>query len=70
MPEVVCDMSDVVPVGAMVSMAMLRRPTCVISSYRAGSASRMRSIIGLPSSLRLSYIGKAPLSRAIFTEAR
>jgi hypothetical protein len=47
MPDVVCDMSDVVPVGAMVSMAILRRPFFSISAYSSGSASRMRAIIGL-----------------------
>ena len=69
-PEVVWVIRLVVPVGAMVRHAMLRRPYFFISSYNAGSASRKRLINGLFFSLSESYTSNAPRSLAISTDER
>ena len=60
----------VVPVGAIVRQAMLRRPYFFMSSYSFGSAAARRWMNGLFCSRSLLYISKAPRSLAISTEER
>ena len=68
MPDVVCVIRLVVPVGAMVSIEMFLLPYFTISLYSAGSASFILSIIGFKASLSALKIGNAPLSLAIVTD--
>ena len=65
MPLVVCVMRLVVPVGAMVRQAMLRRPYCTMSAYSCGSASFRRRMNGLFASRAASNTSNAPRSFAI-----
>ena len=69
-PEVVWVIMLVVPVGAMVKHAIFLRPYFVMSSYNAGSASRILLIYGLFSSRLASYTLNAPRSLAMVTEER
>ena len=69
-PEVVCVMRLVVPVGAIVRHAIFLRPNFVISSYSAGSTSFILLMKGFFFSLSASYTSNAPLSFAICTEER
>ena len=70
MPLVVCVIRLVVPVGAIVRQAMLRRPYFIMSSYNCASASFMRSRNGLSDSREASNTSNAPRSRAISIELR